>query len=115
MNCCCHNFVPFHESHILAGIVKGLKNSRPSLASAYDTHILVASNDDIFLSRNATSLLLREVFSSAANELTARRFTPSEMKGIATKEFSNALRGILSIPRDIIREDCSGDAKLAAE
>ena len=38
-------FVPFHESQTLRGTVIGFKHNLPNFASAYDTHICVASND----------------------------------------------------------------------
>ena len=110
---CCHALVPVHESQILPGIVNGLKNNRPSFASAYDTQSRVASKDGNLRSRKATSLLFFEAFSSATSEPHALRLMPSEMKGVATRELSKALRGISSIPRDFAA-GCN-DVKLAAE
>ena len=92
--------MPVHESQILPGIVNGLKNNRPSFASAYDTQSRVASSDGNLRSRKATSLLFREACSSAISELHTLRLMPSEIKGMATNELSKALRGISSIPRD---------------
>ena len=110
---CCHAFVPVHESQILPGIVSGLKKSRPSFASAYDTQSRVASKEGNFLSRKATSLLFRDARSSAISELHTLRLIPSEMKGMATNELIKALRGISSIPRDFAA-GCN-DVKFAAE
>jgi hypothetical protein len=56
-------FVPFHESQTLRGTVIGFKHNLPNFASAYDTHICVASNDGTFRSRYLTDLLFRDAFS----------------------------------------------------